>query len=204
MAEEFGPHAHNSSPLHASPRICGAGDGSGGKHSKDPRYRRCGYGLVVVNTWGSLKPLLTCYGGLNGRQTVPRAELQAFLCFLQRTEGPATYICDAMAVSKGFQRLRQGQRCVSNANQDLWSAIRESAEQRDTEVHWVASHEKSKIERVGATMAWFIGLNTLADGVTETAAEFCEFPDTVPALTAWVEGKSWAIRHRAAHDSGRN
>ena len=109
LAEEVGPFAHNSSPLHASPRIYGAGDGSGGKHAKDPRYRRCGYGLVVVNTWGSLKPMLTCYGGLNGRQTVPRAELQAFLCFLQRTEGPATYICDAMAVSKGFRRTRQGQ-----------------------------------------------------------------------------------------------
>ena len=26
----------------------------------------------------------------------------------------------------------------------------------------------------------------------------CEFPDTVPALTSWVEGKSRAIRHRAA------
>ena len=42
MAEEHGPWAHNPSPLHASPRIYGAGDGSGGKQSKDPRYRRCG------------------------------------------------------------------------------------------------------------------------------------------------------------------
>ena len=102
-------------------------------------YRRCGYGLVVVSTLGSLKPLLTCYGGLNSCQTVPRAELQAFLCFLQRTKGPATYICDAMAVSKGFRRLRQGQRCVSNTNRDLWSAIREASKQRDVQVHWEAS-----------------------------------------------------------------
>ena len=142
--------------------------------------------------------MLTCYGGFHGRQSVPRAELQAFLRFLQRTEGPATYICDAMAVSKGFRRLRQGQLCVSNTNQDLWSAIREAAKQRDIEVHWVASHEESQIDRVGTTMAWLIGLNTLADGVAEVAAELCEFPETVPALTSWVEGKSWAIRHRAA------
>ena len=47
-------------------------------------------------------------------------------------------------------------------------------------------------------MAWFIGLNTLGDGVAEVAAEMCDFPDTVPARTSWVEGKSWAIRHRAA------
>ena len=34
--------------------------------------------------------------------------------------------------------------------------------------------------------------------VAEVAAEMCECPDTVRALTSWVEGKSWAIRHRAA------
>ena len=198
MAEEHGPWAHNPSPLHASPRVYGAGDGSGRKQSKDPRYRRCGYGLVVVNSWGSLKPVLTCYGGLNGRQTVPRAELQAFVCFLRRTEGPATNICDAMGVAKGFQRRRQGRRWTPNSKQDLWSHIRNAAEQRDIEVHWVASHEESKIDQVDASKAWFIFLNTLADGVAEAAAEFCEFPDTVPALTSWVEGKSWAIRHRAA------
>ena len=43
-----------------------------------------------------------------------------------------------------------------------------------------------------------LALNTLADGVADVAAEMCDFPDTVPALTSWVEGKSWAIRHRAA------
>ena len=62
----------------------------------------------------------------------------------------------------------------------------------------MASHEESKIDRVDATTAWFIGLDTLAGGVAEVAAEMCDFPETVPALTSWVEGKSWAIRHRAA------
>ena len=67
-----------------------------------PRHRRCGYGLVIVDSWGSMTQQLACYGGLNGRQTVPRAALQTFLCFLQRTTGPDTYVCDATAVSKGF------------------------------------------------------------------------------------------------------
>ena len=56
----------------------------------------------------------------------------------------------------------------------------------------------SKIGCVDATMAWFIGLNTLADGVAEVVAEMCDFPETVPALNSWVEGKGWAIRHRAS------
>ena len=34
--------------------------------------------------------------------------------------------------------------------------------------------------------------------VVEVAADMCDDPDTVPALTSWVEGKSWALRHRAA------
>ena len=126
-----------------------------------------------------MTPMLTCYGSLNGRQTVPRAELQAFLCFLQRTTGPATYICDATVVSKGFRRLRAGSDTFSRANQDLWTAIREASAQRDSEVHWVASHEENTMDCVDATTAWLIGLNTLAR-VAQVAAEMCDFPDTVP------------------------
>ena len=107
---------------------------------------------------GKLEAVAYLLRGVNGCQTVPRAELQAFLCFLQRTKGPATYFCDAMAVSKGFRRLREGQNNASRTNQDLWSAIREAAKQRDIDVLWAASHEESKIDRVDATMAWFIGL----------------------------------------------
>ena len=149
----------------------------------------------MVSALGSLKPLLICYGGLKRSPDGPACGTSGLLVFPPAHQA-ATYICDAMAVSKGFCRLRQGQRCVSNTNQDLWSAIREAAKQRDVEVHCVASHEKTKIDRVDATTAWFIGLNTLADGVLEVAAEMCDFPETVPALTSWVEGKR--IRHRAA------
>ena len=125
--------------MHALPRVCGAEDGSRGK----PRYRRCGNGLVNVDSLGSITPLLTCYGGVNGRQTVPRAELQAFLCFLQHTTGPAAYICDATAVSKGFRRLRAGHDIVSRGNQDLWTAIQEASAQRDVTVQWIASHDNT-------------------------------------------------------------
>ena len=90
LAEEYGPMAHNPSPLHALPRVHGAGDGSGGKQSKDQRCRRCGCGLVIVGSVGSMTPLLTCFGGVNGRQTIVCAELQASLCFLQRTTAPPT------------------------------------------------------------------------------------------------------------------
>ena len=87
---------------------------------------------------------------------------------------------------------------VSRGNQDLWTAIQEASAQRDVAVQWIASHEENIMHSVDATMACFIGLNTLADGVAEVAADMCDYPDTVPALTSWVEGKSWAIRHRAA------
>ena len=46
-------------------------------------------------------------------------------------QGPATYICDAAAVSKGFRRLRTGHDVVSRGIQDLSTAIQEASAQRD-------------------------------------------------------------------------
>ena len=95
-----------------------------------------------------------------------------------------------------FRRVL-GHDIVSRGNQDLWRAIQEALAQRDITVQWIASHEENTMHSVDATTAWSIGLNTLADGMAEGAADMCWHPDTVPALTSWVEGKSWAIRQRA-------
>ena len=128
----------------------------------------------------------------------PACGASSFFVFPSTRHGPATCTCDATAVSKGFRRLRAGHDIFSRGNQDLWTAIQEASAQRDITVQWIASHEENTMDSVVATTAWFIGLSTLAEGVAEGAADMCDYPDTVPALTSWVEGKSWAIRHRAA------
>jgi len=48
------------------------------------------------------------WGSVEGRQTVPRAEVMSFLTFLQRTAGLATYVCDATFVVQGVSRIQQG------------------------------------------------------------------------------------------------
>ena len=58
LAEEHGPWAHNPSPLHGfSPHLWGRRWLRGEAIKRPTVSRRCGYGLVVVNTWGSLKPV---------------------------------------------------------------------------------------------------------------------------------------------------
>eukprot|EP00973_Karenia_brevis_P072627 10088502-Karenia_brevis.AAC.1 len=56
-------------------------DGSGGTHSGDPRLRRCGWALVINSANGGMGSAPVGYygeyGSLDGRQTVPRAELTA-------------------------------------------------------------------------------------------------------------------------------
>ena len=55
------------------------GDGSGGPHSADPRRRRCGRAVctLVPDGEGGWRVDGGIGRGLTGRQTVPRAELQA-------------------------------------------------------------------------------------------------------------------------------
>ena len=60
------------------------------------------------------------------------------------------------------------------------------------------------MDAVDSITTWYIGLNTLADAVSEIAADLCDYPVTVPALTSWVEGKSWASRHRRTHHLGHD
>ena len=52
-------------------------DGSGGKHNKDKRLRRCGWAWVVPVQGFSKEVRYGARGALGGLQTVPRAELRA-------------------------------------------------------------------------------------------------------------------------------
>ena len=78
-----------------------AGDGSGGRLSKDFRTRRCGFGLVIIdpsvgenigNSHLVSAPVLgLASGSVPGKQTVPRAEAVALLQALCTTSGNATF-----------------------------------------------------------------------------------------------------------------
>ena len=54
-------------------------DGSGGKFSSDPRLRRCGWAWVCPQHNSNKIAKHGARGSLDGKQTVPRAELRAIL-----------------------------------------------------------------------------------------------------------------------------
>ena len=60
-------------------------DGSGGKFSKDPLLRRCGYSAV---TFGESGQVGLVFGGCPGRHTVPRAELYALSMVIRHSIQP--------------------------------------------------------------------------------------------------------------------
>ena len=70
-----------------------AGDGSRGTTNSDPRARRCGFGLAIIrpNAGDDFAYVGHSYGGLPGRQPVPRADATALLQALLTTKGNAIF-----------------------------------------------------------------------------------------------------------------
>ena len=71
-------------------------DGSGGKHARQIRTRRCGFGVAVVRLLadGSLLNVGTASWSVPGKQTVPRSEMTGLLHALMHTKGDAIFQCD--------------------------------------------------------------------------------------------------------------
>ena len=96
--------------------------GSGGTETKDPRLRRCGYGVAwVLANGGMLNTLGGRAGILHGKtQTVARAELLAAVVALElcvNATQQVTIWTDCMFVVNGFAR---GRRRRHLSHTDLW------------------------------------------------------------------------------------
>ena len=97
-------------------------DGSGGTETKDPRLRRCGYGVAwVLANGGMLNTLGGRAGILHGKiQSVARAELLAAVVALELCANATQRVIiwtDCMFVVNGFARGRR-RRHLTHA--DLW------------------------------------------------------------------------------------
>ena len=97
-------------------------DGSGGTETKDPRLRRCGYGVAwVLANGGMLNTLGGRAGILHGKiQSVARAELLAAVVALELCANATQQVIiwtDCMFVVNGFARGRR-RRHLTHA--DLW------------------------------------------------------------------------------------
>ena len=150
----------------------GATDGSGGKQSSDPRLRRCGWGAVISTLASEGEDILGhASGGLEGKQTVPRAELTALRWVAWRTSGDIEIAVDAAYVVKGFKR---GPKHVHGSNADAWRDLWEAVAEREGTItlKWTKSHPTMHdFELYEDTPWWQFQLNAWVDGLAEAAAD---------------------------------
>ena len=83
-------------------------DGSGGKHGRQIRTRKCGFGVSIVKLCrdGTFQLVGSAFGSVPGKQTVPRSEMAGLLHALLHTKGDAIMECDNRAVWRIFSRGR--------------------------------------------------------------------------------------------------
>ena len=149
----------------------GGTDGSGGEHSSDPLLRRCAFAFVVLSGAGEL--LLSIRGPLGGvSQTVPRAELIAFLLIIEHTTGYLPVCTDSKYVYNGFSK---GPRHHHGYNKDLWARFWKTYSARNgiCKLDWTPSHEDEGSLVSGAVLPWHWVANFIADKLaSKTAADF--------------------------------
>ena len=182
-------------PVAAAPAPCsgptyGFGDASGGKHTSDPRRRRVGWSMVILNTSKGIvpspdtvcswSPVAGCQGPLPGRtQTVNRGEAWAFKVFLESTSGSVAFITDSSYVVRGFNKLLAHK--MPKSNGDIWTSIRRLIQNRKVFLGKVESHLTPQEVAAGATHPlWFMG-NAIADNMASDAAEAAQINQGVSA-----------------------
>jgi len=126
------------------------GDASGGKHGTDPRRRRVGIGLAVIEACGPRWQLAAgAIATLPGRrQTVPRGEIFAFVLALEHYADHIDYVTDNLPLLNGWHAQRW-LHLSKGANSDLWARIGRSLQthpHRRVTVTWTPSHQEDEGE----------------------------------------------------------
>ena len=155
-----------------------AGDGNGGRNSRDLRTRRCGFGLAIIRYSSNLedcKLVGHARGSVPGKQSVPRAEAAALLFALLHTIGCAVFVCGNHGVCKRFWGLRNKARSKDNGL--LWLHISLAIESRISKGHgvlevvWMPSHiSYERAINLGYESAHWLA-NQCADSLAGQAAE---------------------------------
>ena len=172
----------------------GATDGSGGEQSSDPRLRRCGWGAVVSTLESEgMTVLAHASGGIEGKQTVPRAELTALAWIAWRTSGDITVAVDAMYVVKGFNR---GEQWVHGSNVGLWQHLWQGIAERQGAItlRWTKSHPTvADLELYEDVPVWQFRLNAWVDGLAEAAAAEAGFGQRARSRVSMIDGMAHKV-----------
>ena len=152
-------------------------DRSGGVHSRDPRLRRAGWSVACLKQDAELKE--ACHGSAPGRQTFPRAEVDA------------QYF---LTSSAKLARAKRG------TNGDLWLRFFDACDNKPQCIARVTrvwrSHLTLKELDIGCSTLVDMRGNTFADEMAGRAATRVEvLPSQANAVQA-IDGTAWQVRMR--------
>ena len=189
--------------------IFAGGDGSGGRHGKDSRLRRAGWGAVILRAQRGIAPSALAeatFAAIGSapvagpHQSVNLAELLAFRHVLECTQHLSSlrllYVLDSKYVSRGMAKLWRGRwprTCVHE-----WKKVRDLIQGREVVLERISSHEtaQSALELGASPVAFF--LNSVADVVAGQAAARAQLSDASLASVEWGDCIAAAIRNRLA------
>ncbi|CAK0896100.1 unnamed protein product [Prorocentrum cordatum] len=188
--------------------ICG--DGSGGTRGDDARYRRCGWGWVLMERVdGQWTPTAECSGPLpRERQSDNRAQITALLDSQESTTGNITFYTDSEILCKGWNNKRYLTKCYKKGHGDLWKRIGRALDNRGDATIRVLQIE-SHVSIDEAQMGYYHWARAAAQRVTARIAQSTrELFEKVRPVT-WEEkeeaksGNEWSadkfrdLEHRA-------
>ena len=188
-----------------------ATDGSGGKHTKDPRLRRCGWAAVHITGQGlDLKLQGAAWGPLPGKQTVGRAELWAIIFLLHSAPGDLTVYLDCKSV---YKRWAANNRNIKKSTSmgDLWQLFWGALDQRDTELNliWHPSHKTAEQAVASSIPPSAYAANNAADKLAAMGAKQHQLDDTLveqvkelDQLAAQVQDRLTTINLKVAGSLG--
>jgi ribonuclease HI len=177
-------------------------DGAGGKFNSCPRLRGCGAGAAAVSQFEN--PLeLVLLGGVSatveGRQTVPRAELTAVCIVLALARQSHIFIfIDASYV---FNGLKKGAaKSSEGVNGELWVRFWELLKHRGGRASVTFTKVKSHVtdqqvlNGVADPSETFV--NELADKFADIGAKMYESSENGRLQLGWVERRAWLVQNR--------
>ena len=172
-------------------------DGSG--TSPDPRLRRCGWAVALLDTQGAFRA--AWFGALGDSEPhyVARSELTAALRALEHVEGPLEIVSDCIYVvylfnSKGYLRSQ-------SSHADMWRQIAANISIRESPVtmRWAKAHAtESEVLSHRLTAETVVG-NAVADAFAKEGAKLNPVPCHVVGMLRAYEELAYNIRQRLVH-----
>jgi len=180
-------------------------DGSGGRHTRDARLRRCGWATIQTDRPHDLcmDPSRVAYGSLaGGKQTVPRAELTAVIKTLELCKDGASDVTihtDCRYVFKEASQRRS--EAGRSKNKDLWKTfddLRRSYEDqgRNITILKVKAHT-DYVQLLIKDIQWEdMKGNMIADAYARQGAMLEEVDQQMVKAVKGIDDMAWLIQER--------